>query len=62
MSSTDSDQIYIDLKLNSIPAVFVYDKTGKLSRRFDDSLMKPGKDEAFNYAADINPHVEKLLK
>ena len=42
-----------DLKL--LPSI-------KLLKRFDDSLLVDGKEEAFTYKDDINPYVEGLLK
>lgn len=62
MSTTESDEIYIDLKLNSIPAVFVYGKDGKLAKQFDDRMLKPGSEDAFTYEHDIVPYVEAMLK
>jgi hypothetical protein len=38
--------------------VFVYDRTGKLVRRFDNSVPKQ---PAFSYAKDIVPLVEQLI-
>lgn len=35
MSSEESDVLYRKLKLNAVPAVFVYDRTGELRERFE---------------------------
>lgn len=51
-----------ELKIFSIPAVFVFNQEGKLAKRFDESLLQEGEEEAFTYKDDINPFVEKLLK
>lgn len=61
LCSLPSDAVFEELKLTSIPAVYVFARDGKLARRFDDSLLVDGKDEAFTYAADINPFVKTLL-
>lgn len=45
--------------LGSLPAVFVFDRRGKLVRRFDSDSLAPGEKE-FSYAT-ITPFVEKLL-
>ena len=58
LSSTPSEDVYKALKLPSIPAVFVYDRDGKLAQRFDASFAggKP-----FTYK-DIEAKVVELLK
>lgn len=61
LSTTPSDEIFQSLELSSIPAAYVYGTDGKLLKRFDDSLLVDGKEEAFTYKDDINPFVEKLL-
>jgi len=62
LSNMPSDEIFQSLELSSIPAAYVYGTDGKLLKRFDDSLLVDGKEEAFTYQDDINPFVEKLLK
>lgn len=61
MSTTESDEVLEAVDVFSIPAVFVYGKDGKLAKKFDDSLFKPGKEDAFTYKADIVPFVDKLV-
>ena len=61
LSTMPSDEVFQSLELSSIPAAYVYGSDGKLLKRFDDSLLVDGKDEAFTYKDDINPLVEKLL-
>ena len=56
-----ADKMFEELELSSIPAVYVFGKDGKLAKRFDDSLLEEGKEEAFTYKHDINPFVEKLV-
>ncbi len=62
LSSVDAVEIFDKLDLNSIPAVLVFGKDGKLGKRFDDTLLKPGKDEPFTYQQDIDPFIATLLK
>lgn len=62
LCTTEAGDVLDDLKLNSIPAVYVFGKDGKLAKRFDDSLLEPGEEEAFTYKKDINPFVESLIK
>jgi hypothetical protein len=56
-----SDKFFADQELSSIPAVYVFGKDGKLAKRFDDSLLQEGREEAFTYEADITPFVKGLL-
>ena len=62
LSNMPSDEIFQSLELSSIPAAYVYGTDGKLLKRFDDSLLVDGKEEAFTYKDDINPFVDKLLE
>ncbi len=55
MSSEKDETIYAKLDLASIPAVYVYDRDGKLRKRFDEDAGE------FTYAKDITPLVEKLI-
>jgi thiol-disulfide isomerase/thioredoxin len=36
MSSEESDTLYRKFKLNAVPAIFVYDRSGKLRERFEN--------------------------
>lgn len=58
LSSVDAETLFGKLKLGSIPAVYVYDQQGKLSKRFAD----PEDGKEHTYARDIRPHVESLLQ
>ncbi len=62
LSSLPSDEVFQSLELSSIPAAYIYDTDGMLLKRFDDSLLVDGKEEAFTYKEDINPYIEGLLK
>jgi thiol-disulfide isomerase/thioredoxin len=56
ISSEESDDLYRKFHLASIPAVFVYDRQGKLRERFDN-VHAHSKAEMFNYE-----QVEKLVQ
>ncbi|HQX52607.1 MAG TPA: TlpA family protein disulfide reductase [Planctomycetaceae bacterium] len=62
LSSMPSGEVFQSLELSSIPAAYVYGTDGTLLKRFDDSLLVDGKEEAFTYKEDINPYIEGLLK
>ena len=48
MSNEESDTLYRKFKLAAVPAVFVYDRDGKLRKRFDNERAKTAA-EAFTY-------------
>jgi thiol-disulfide isomerase/thioredoxin len=54
---TPNEDVYAELKIVSIPAVLVYDASGKLVRTFTDT----GDDVGFTYAKDIAPLVQSLV-
>ena len=60
LSSEESDALYRKFKLISVPAVFVYDREGKLVKRFDNEEAKSEAD-AFTYE-QVGEVVEELLK
>ncbi len=57
--SDPSEDFYNKIRLGGPPAVFVYDPSGKLVKRFDNSQVP--KTPEFTYERDIIPLVEKLL-
>ena len=57
--SEESETLYDRLRLGGPPAVYVFDRTGKLAKRFDNDGRKPG--EEFSYPGDVEPFVRKLL-
>ena len=60
MSNEESDALYRKFKLAAIPAVFVYDRTGELRKRFDNQkAMSPA--EQFTYE-QVGQLVAELLK
>lgn len=62
LSTMPSDDVFQSLELSSIPAAYIYGTDGNLLKRFDDSLLVDGKEEAFTYKEDIIPFVEGLLQ
>ncbi|TWT81189.1 thiol-disulfide oxidoreductase [Planctomycetes bacterium CA13] len=56
ISKTSSDEIFAELDIDSIPAVFVFDANGKLVKRFVDS----GDTVGFSYDKDVIPLVSQL--
>ncbi len=54
LCSIDSETLFEQLELASIPAVYVYGKDGKLAKRFAG--------EEVHYDKEVLPLVEQLLK
>ncbi len=59
MSNEESDVLYRKFKLAAVPAVFVYDREGKLRKRFDNEQAKSAA-EHFTYA-DVRRLVAALV-
>jgi len=59
ISSDPSEEFFDKLKLGGPPAVFVYDQSGQLVKRFDNSQTP--KVPEFTYQKDVIPLVTKLL-
>jgi len=57
LCETPNEELFSKLKIASIPAVLVYDASGKLVRTFTDT----GKDLGFGYNEDIMPFVKSLV-
>ena len=60
LSSTSDADVYEKIKLAAVPAVLVYDRMGKLLKRFDNDMNDYGED-GFTYADHINPLVKQTL-
>jgi thiol-disulfide isomerase/thioredoxin len=60
MSNEESDVLYKKFDLAAVPAVFVYDRSGQLRKRFDNQKAKT-KEEAFTYE-QVKQLVAELLK
>ncbi len=56
----DSDTLYQQLELTSVPAVYVYGRDGRLLRRFDDDYAANKLGRPFSYA-DVRKLVDQAL-
>lgn len=62
LCSQPADELFEKIDLDSIPAVYVYDRTGKLAKRFDNRTpAKPGA-EGISYETQVTPLVAELVK
>jgi thiol-disulfide isomerase/thioredoxin len=61
ISSTADEEVLDSIGIAAIPAVLVYDQTGKLKKTFTNDNGEYGP-SGFRYAKDINPFVEELLR
>jgi thiol-disulfide isomerase/thioredoxin len=59
LSSDPNEEFYTKVRLGGPPAVFVYDRQGKLAKRFDNSQVP--KTPEFTYKNDVAPLVERLV-
>lgn len=57
LCTTPSDEVYTELKIDSIPAVLIFDAEGKEVARFVDA----GETLGFTYEKDIIPFVREML-
>jgi thiol-disulfide isomerase/thioredoxin len=57
LASVPAEKLFDQLKIGSIPTVFVYDQKGQRVRTF----AEPIEGQEFTYAANIRPSVEALL-
>ena len=62
MSIVAADELFVEMDLDSIPAVYVFDREGKLSKRFDNRTPAGGGAEGISYETQINPLVAELVK
>ncbi|MBX3448734.1 MAG: redoxin family protein [Planctomycetaceae bacterium] len=60
MSSVAADDLFIEMDLDSIPAIYVFDRDGKLSKRFDNRTPAEG-EEGISYPKQVLPLVAELL-
>jgi thiol-disulfide isomerase/thioredoxin len=59
LSNVPSDELFDEMKLSSIPAVYVFGRDGKLVKRFDNENAKTEEDN-FTYE-QVTQMVEELL-
>lgn len=58
MCNEPADELFPKLKIDSIPATFVYDRTGRLVKTFDNNTNASAE---FTYAEDVIPFVRELM-
>jgi thiol-disulfide isomerase/thioredoxin len=58
LCDTASDEVFTAVEIDSIPAVMIYDASGKLIRTFSDV----GEDAGFTYEKNIIPLVKRLIE
>lgn len=61
ISTVPADELFQQMDLDSIPAVYVFDRTGKLSKRFDNRTPVGGGQEGISYEKQIDPLVAELV-
>ena len=59
MCTTPSDELLVETKLDSIPAIYVYGRDGTLAMRFDGSNRQG---EEVSYENQVIPFVQDLIK
>jgi thiol-disulfide isomerase/thioredoxin len=57
LCTTPNDELFEELEIESIPAVLIFDASGKLVRKFVDA----GDDAGFTYHDNIVPFIKELL-
>lgn len=62
MSTVAADELFEQIDVASIPAVYVYDQSGKLAKRFDNSTPASATEEGISYETQIGPMVSELVK
>lgn len=58
MCNEPADELFPKLKIESIPAAFVYDRTGRLVKTFDNNTNPNAE---FTYTEDVLPVVRELI-
>ena len=61
INNVPAEELFPMLDLASMPATYVYDRQGKLVKRFDNERREYGK-EGYTYKRDVIPLVEGLLR
>lgn len=62
MCTMAADELFQKIDLDSIPAVYVYDRTGKVAKRFDNRTPVGESEEGISYEKQIDPLVAELVK
>jgi len=61
MSTVAADELFQKLDVDSIPAVYVFDRAGKLAKRFDNRTPASETEEGISYELQIDPLVKSLV-
>ena len=61
MSNVAADDLFQQMDIDSIPAVYVFDREGKLSKRFDNRTPVGDGTEGISYEKQIEPLVAELV-
>ncbi|WP_010582213.1 TlpA family protein disulfide reductase [Schlesneria paludicola] len=59
MCSKAADELFDEIQLNSIPAVYVFDREGVLAKRFEGA---EDQSEGASYATNVIPFVKQLIQ
>ena len=62
ISTVPADDLFQQMDLDSIPAVYVFDRDGKVAKRFDNRTPVGGGQEGISYEKQIDPLVAELIK
>ena len=62
ISTVPADELFQQMDLDSIPAVYVFDREGQVSKHFDNRTPVGGGQEGISYEKQIDPLVAELVK
>ncbi len=62
ISTVPADDLFQQMDLDSIPAVYVFDRDSKLAKRFDNRTPVGGGQEGISYEKQIDPLVAELIQ
>lgn len=62
ISTVPSDDLFQQMDLDTVPAVFVFNRSGRLVKRFDNRTPVGDGSEGISYERQVIPLVEQLLK
>ena len=62
ISTVPADELFQQMDLDSIPAVYVFDREGQVSKRFDNRTPVGDGQEGISYEKQIDPLVAELVK
>jgi thiol-disulfide isomerase/thioredoxin len=62
ISTVPADELFLEMDIDSIPAVYVFGRDGKLVKRFDNRTPAGDGHEGISYEKQITPLVDELVK